>query len=167
MISRLTAFESQFKAQFEEMRTLGAENEEFKADKAKQEERNDKLESGVDELEAKSEEHTTMITMASDEIISLKAYIAELESKTLSTSPSPPQAPSTLTNVPNPSATPLPVPPSTPTPPPPTSLALCRRFAFLLVGSAEPGFLMNYAIRVDKWYVIFGGASFTTSSGAM
>ena len=173
MMARLTTIESHLEAQTKVNDKLQAENVELKAKQeekdVKQEERNDKLESSVDELEVKNEEHTTMITIASDEIISLKAYIEELEAKTLTTSPSPPQPPPTLTNIPNPSATPpaLPSTPTPPTSPPPTSLALPWRCAFLLVGSGAPGFYINYAIRGNRWYAIMGGVSVTTSAGAM
>ena len=79
--------------------------------------------------------------------------------------PCPPQPPSTLTNVPDPSATPASAPPSTPLPP--TCLALYWRRAFLLLGSAAPGFYINYAIKGDRWYGVMGGASVTTCGGTM
>jgi len=84
MTARLATVKSQLESQTKINDKLQVENGEFKAGKAKQEkdikqeDRNDKLESRVDELEAKNEEHATMLTMASDEVISLKAYIDEL-----------------------------------------------------------------------------------------
>ena len=73
MTAHLTTVGSQLEAQTKINDKLQAENGEFKAGKAKyeekniqQEERSDKLESRVDEIGAKNEEHTTMITVASD-----------------------------------------------------------------------------------------------------
>ena len=104
-------------------------------------------------------DHVQLETSTSNKIASLKTNPPN----------SSPQPPSTLTNVPNPSTT-LPSTLSTPTPstsPHPTSLALPLRFEFLLAGSASPGFYINYAIKGDSWHRLMGGASMTTSGGAM
>ena len=89
-------------------------------------------------------------------IASLAVTISSLKSNPPTSSPSPSQPPSTLTNVPHPTAT----------PPPPTSLAFPWRCAFFLVGSASPGFDIIYTIKGDGLYKLMGGAASTTSFGS-
>ena len=48
-----------------------------------------------------------------------------------------------------------------------SSLVLPWRCAFLLVGSATPGFFINCAIKGNSWYNMMGSASVTTCGGAM
>jgi hypothetical protein len=95
----------------------------------------------------------------STKITSLTDTISSLQTKPPTSSP---QHPSTQTNVPNHSTTPHPHPF-----PPPTSLALPWRCEFLLVGSAAPGFYINFVIKGNSWHDTMGGSFLTTCGGAM
>ena len=49
----------------------------------------------------------------------------------------------------------------------PSSLAMIWRIAFLIVASPTPIFSIIYGLKGNNWYFLMGGASFTTSAGAI
>jgi len=165
----LTTVESQLKAQSEDILTLRAEREGHKAGKVNQDKELSEVRGTCAELNDRCgvlKDKYNAIKADNDQ---LKSRVDELEANQPPPSPYPPKAPSTLTNIPNPTAT-TSTPASTltcSTSPPPTSLALPWRCAFLLVGSAAPGFYINHALTGNSWFRVMGGASSTTSGGGI
>jgi len=103
MMARHTTFESQLKAQSEELRTLRVKNENLKKHIKD-------LDDVKEDYNKLKDDHGQLKERYAYDVTSLKDRIEKLESNLPSPStsppPSPPQPPSTLTNVPNPSATP-------------------------------------------------------------